>query len=79
MIYTVYEDDTGNLYRISSGISGGAYWMTFRTPLRGRRGHRVKSKYLPLRETREDAQRDLDEYANRKKFRRVGTVGMSDE
>lgn len=74
-----YEDEQGRIYRVSSGISGGEYWMTVRTkPMKAgfcgtRQGgqHRVVSKSLPLRETPEVAQMDLDDWAKKKNLRRI--------
>lgn len=77
MKITVYEDEYGNLYRVSDGLSRGEYWMTVRIRNTGCRGaqHRVVSKKLPLRPTRQEAQRDLEEWAKNKGMRVVGTVG----
>jgi len=80
MLYTIYEDSSGTLFRVTSGISDGNVWMTVRIPVRSHGStHRVKSPRLPLRDTREEAQADLDSYAAEKKFRRIGTVGMGHE
>lgn len=45
-----YLDDMGKTVKVSSGISGGSL-------------QRVKSKLLPERDTKEEAQKDLDRYA----------------
>ncbi len=74
MIYTVYEDDKGNLYRVSSGLTNGTDWMTVRNHRRGYGSHRVKSKNLPIRNTMKAAQDDLDAYAKRYNFRTVEAV-----
>jgi hypothetical protein len=43
---------------VSSGISWGKTWATY-TKKPGHGMHRVKSKYLPLRATKKEAERDL--------------------
>lgn len=60
-----YKDARGNSYWVDHGIGGPtSSWMTLtcRTGATSG-GHRVKSPRLPLRHTREDAQADLDAYA----------------
>lgn len=75
-MYTVYEDDRGNLYRVSPGLTSGTSWMTVRVRIHGSGSqHRVVSKNLPIRDKQDEAQADLDIYAREKRFRRVGTVG----
>ncbi len=59
---TKYLCDKGCIIKVSPGITGGTQWMTCRVKPSGSL-QRVKSKYLPLRSTREEAQRDLDAYA----------------
>jgi len=54
-----YIDDHGRMLMVSDGISGGQVWMTcYRKPSGGSK--RLTSKHLPLRDTREEAQADLD-------------------
>lgn len=60
---TRYRDDSGYLVFVSSGISGGAVWMTVRQKKPHAGTHRIVSPRLPLRSTPEEAQRDLDAYA----------------
>ena len=59
---TEYIDDMGRTVLVSSGISGGKWWMACRVKKSGAL-QRIKSKKLPERETREEAQADLDAYA----------------
>lgn len=61
-----YVDQNGAIILISSGISDGKSWMACRVKIKQRNEsmHRVKSKFLPLRNTRAEAQADLDAYAN---------------
>lgn len=59
-----YLDDMGKIVKVSSGISGGSSWMSFRVKKSGSL-QRVKSKLLPERDTREEAQKDLDRYAGK--------------
>lgn len=64
-----YISDKGFIVFVSMGISKGDQWMTVaqKSPLKGT--HRVKSPDLPIRSTREEAQRDLDAYAARRKWK----------
>ena len=57
-----YIDDMGKVIKVSSGISSGKCWMAFRVKKSGAL-QRIKSKKLPERKTREEAQKDLDVYA----------------
>jgi hypothetical protein len=79
MIFTVYEDKNGNRFNVSDGISSGDFWMTVRTTLNSRGCHRVKSKNLPLRKTKEEAQHDLDIWALEKGLRIVDNMEMNHE
>ena len=62
-----YIDDMGKTVKISSGISGGLSWMSFRVKKSGSL-QRVKSKHLPVRDTKEEAQTDLDRYASQMRW-----------
>ena len=57
-----YVDDMGRLVVISSGISRGEEYMSFRVKKSGSL-QRIKSKWLPIRNTRIEAQEDLARYA----------------
>lgn len=57
-----YVDDTAHIVKVSAGISGGKFWMACRVKPSGAL-QRVKSKFLPVRNKREEAQADLDRYA----------------
>lgn len=46
------------MFIVSDGLSKGTTWATYRQTATGAL-HRVKSPYLPLRATREEAERDL--------------------
>lgn len=63
-----YYDDNGALVFVSSGISKGDKWMTVRQKKPTSGTHRIKSPKLPVRDTREEAQLDLDAYALSKKW-----------
>ena len=81
--YTEYLDHNGQRIKVSSGISGGKYWITCRVKKSGSL-QRVKSKFLPERLTREDAQDDLDRYANQANWRKaeadtMAPLGLADE
>jgi len=55
-------------YFVSRGISRGTFWMTVRRKFEKEGTHRVKTKFLPIRTTKEAAQRDLDTWATKKGF-----------
>lgn len=57
-----YSDFQGRVLYVSPGLTNGSTWMTVYAKPNGSL-KRVKSKWLPLRETREEAQADLDRYA----------------
>ena len=58
-----YIDENGARVFVSSGISRGEDWMTVRRKKTTAGTHRVKSPALQIRDTRDEAQRDLDAYA----------------
>ena len=64
-----YYDCNGALVFVSSGISGGAVWMTVRRKKPTAGTHRIVSPRLPLRDMPEQAQQDLDAYAQSKGWR----------
>ena len=57
-----YSDFLGRVLYVSPALTNGTTWMTVYSKENGSL-KRVKSKWLPLRETREQAQGDLDKYA----------------
>ena len=59
---TNYIDDMGKLVVVSSGISDGKAFMACRVKKSGAL-QRIKSKFLPIRNKRREAQADLDAYA----------------
>ena len=74
---TKYIDDMGKLVVVSSGISGGETFMACRVRKSGAL-HRIKSKKLPLRNTRKAAQEDLDRYAEEMRWPMVdGEMALS--
>lgn len=64
-----YKTPEGKELWVSCGISSGTTWFTATTRKSGRGQQRYKSPALPLRETEEAAQADLDLYAKSKGFR----------
>jgi hypothetical protein len=68
---TRYRDFRGRELFVSDGISSGKTWMTCYCVPGSGGTHRLKSPSLPLRSTREEAQRDLDQYAARKGFKPI--------
>ena len=70
MGYTEYLDHNGRRIKVSCGISGGKNWMTCRVKKSGSL-QRMKSKFLPERLTREEAQDDLDSYAHQVNWRKA--------
>jgi hypothetical protein len=63
-----YVDEKGNTVEVASGL-GGCFIVARLGSSGGR--HRIKSSALPPRKTAEECQRDLDEYAAKKKWRVV--------
>ena len=63
-----YYDENGALIFASCGISNCSKWMTVRQKTTRSGTHRVKSKNLPIRATRDEAQADLDAYARTKNW-----------
>jgi len=55
-------------YFVSDGISNGTSWFTAKQFVGEKSIHRVVSPALPIRKTREEAQRDLDAWAKGKDF-----------
>jgi hypothetical protein len=64
----IYKDFEGNLIFVSPGISGGSVWMTVKQKPGKSGTKRIKSKYLPLRESRDLAQVDLNRWADERKL-----------
>lgn len=67
---TKYRDYQGRILFVGSGISNGTSWMTLYQKSNGSL-RRVKSKFLPIREMREQAQQDLDRYAEKRNMTTV--------
>lgn len=57
-----YRDFLGRVLYVSPALTNGTTWMTVYSKENGSL-KRVKSKWLPLRVTRGEAQADLDRYA----------------
>lgn len=66
---TEYIDHMGKIVMVSQGI--GELWFTCRVKKSGSL-QRIKSKFLPERDTEEEAQLDLDKYALMKGWRMKG-------
>lgn len=64
-----YETNDARVLYVSQDWLDGL-WRTFWQTANGSL-YRVASKALPPRETREEAQRDLDEYARKNRFPEV--------
>ena len=62
---TCYMTRDGRTLFVHSGISGGRTWSTY---YRIRTGSLRRLKTMPVRETREAAQADLDAYAEAKRL-----------
>ena len=66
MKFKKYCDFQGRVLFVSPGISGGDCWMTVYYKSNGISTKRLVSPALPLRETKELAQADLDRYAEQR-------------
>jgi hypothetical protein len=61
-----FRDDRGASVFVSNGIAtDGKTWFTVRQ-FAGKGTHRIKAKSLPIRETFDEAQEDLNKYAKQK-------------
>lgn len=65
-----YRDFLGRVLYVSPALTNGTTWMTVYSKENGSL-KRVKSKWLPLRVTRGEAQADLDRYAEERGMREV--------
>ena len=73
-----YQDPAGRVLFVSDGISNGLAFGTFyRKPSGGLA--RVKTIYLPMRDTFPKAQSDLDLYAQRKRYKKAEAAAWKDE
>ena len=61
---TVYRDDHGDIILVAEGLLKGK-WMAMRQSHSGGL-HRIKSPALPIRDSRDAAQADLDDYAGKR-------------
>lgn len=68
MIMNKYKDYDVGIVFVSPGISSGTVWMTVKQKPGKPATKRVKSKFLPLRESRDLAQLDLDRWAYERKL-----------
>lgn len=59
-----YRDFQGRILFVASGLDGRRFMTVYQKPPGGLR--RVATKWLPLRDSREQAQADLDRYARLK-------------
>jgi len=69
MIPTKYMDDQGTVVEVSHGL--GDVWIVGRRNPRTGNHHRIKTPAMPPRKTAAECQRDLDEYARRKRWSAV--------
>ena len=67
-----YRDPRGRTIEVVVGIGKDVFFSAHR-------GHRVKSKFLPPRDTFLEAQADLDAYALTKRWARVNDDGNIDK
>ncbi len=65
--YRSYRDDQGRIITVADGISQGAFWGAYYVKPNGA-FKRIRSKLLPIRRTVDEAQADLDFYAQRMKY-----------
>lgn len=65
---SVYKDKQGREIFISQGI--GEVWASYFRKQSGAL-KRIKSKYLPLRNTDDEAQKDLDAYAKKHNLTKI--------
>ena len=56
-----YKDPQGRIIEVITGIGGDTFFSAHH-------GHRIKSKFLSLRDTFQAAQDDLDAYAAKKQW-----------
>lgn len=61
-----YVTDRGLVAFVSNGFGKGGKWMSVARKDTFQGTHRIVTKNLPLRDTREEAQADLDAYAKKK-------------
>lgn len=66
-----YRDPLGRELFVADGISRGSLWSTYHRSESGTL-HRLKSKNLPERTDREQAQADLDRYAAKSRLAAIG-------
>ena len=64
----IYIDERGSAVFVEKGLGGGT-WMSMRQS-NSRGLHRVKSPALPIRDSRDAAQADLNAYAEKRGWRR---------
>ena len=61
-----YVTDRGLVAFVSNGFGKGGKWMSVARKDTFQGTHRIVTKNLPLRDTREEAQADLDAYAKKR-------------
>jgi len=66
MIATKYMESDGTVVEVTHGL--GDCWIVGRRNPRTGNHHRVKTTAMPPRDTAAECQRDLDEYARRKRW-----------
>jgi hypothetical protein len=67
-----FLDDNGYKVFVSNGIdSSGKKWFSVRQKDANRGTHRIKAEALPIRETFDEAQYDLNMYAHEKRWKKA--------
>ena len=67
-VFLQYRNAQGEIILVAEGLQKGK-WMSMRRSNNGGM-HRIKSPALPIRDSREEAQADLDAYAKKHGWRR---------
>lgn len=73
-----YRDDKGNTYRAHRGL-GDTGWFVMKQKDGSEGWHRVKSPACPERETEDEAQTDLDAWAEKKGLKAVESQESKEE
>jgi hypothetical protein len=66
-----YKDTEEGVYRVSDGLSAGRMWFTSKRAIGDQHFHRIIDSALPLRDTRAEAQADLNAWARKRKLQEV--------
>jgi hypothetical protein len=66
-----WQDRNGMRIFVSTGLTGGALWMSVRRDPRTGGTRRIKAPGLPLRDTKDEAEADLQIYAAEQSWEEV--------